>query len=56
MRALDHSIVIAAPPRRPEGGRQLLWNATGDSDRAKETLLNVDSLIGSTVGSGRTAG
>jgi subtilisin family serine protease len=33
----------------------LLWNATGDPDRAKETLLNVDSLIGSTVGSRRRA-
>jgi len=30
----------------------LLWNATGDPDRTKETLLNVDSLIGSTLGIG----
>jgi subtilisin family serine protease len=33
----------------------LLWNATGDPDRAKEALLNVDSLIGSTVGPRRKA-
>jgi subtilisin family serine protease len=30
----------------------LLWNATGDPDRTKETLLNVDSLIGTTIGIG----
>jgi len=28
----------------------LLWNALGDPDRSKETLLNVDSLIGTTIG------
>ena len=30
----------------------LLWNAAADPDRAKETLLNADSLIGTTRGSG----
>ena len=32
-----------------KAGGNLLWNATGDSDRAKETLLNVDSLVGTTL-------
>lgn len=31
----------------------LLWDAVGDRDRAKETLLNVDTLIGTTVGGTR---
>lgn len=32
----------------------LLWNAVGDPDRTKETLLNVNSLIGTTLsGPGR---
>ncbi len=30
----------------------LLWNAVGDQDRTKETLLNVDGLIGTTMGTG----
>ena len=29
-----------------------LWNAVGDQDQTKETLLNVDALIGSTIGAG----
>ncbi|HEV8627219.1 MAG TPA: S8 family serine peptidase [Acidimicrobiia bacterium] len=30
----------------------LLWNAVGDRDKTKETLLNVDTLIGTTLGAG----
>ena len=30
----------------------LLWNAAADPDRTKERLLNVDSLIGTTIGTG----
>jgi subtilisin family serine protease len=30
----------------------LLWNAVGDRDKAKETLLNVDLLTGTTLGAG----
>ena len=30
----------------------LLWNTAGDPDRTKETLLNVDALIGATPGAG----
>jgi len=30
----------------------MLWNAVGDRDRTKETLLNVDALIGTTFGGG----
>ncbi len=30
----------------------LLWNAAGDRDTTKETLLNVDALIGTTLGAG----
>jgi subtilisin len=30
----------------------LLWNAVGDRDKTKETLLNVDALIGTTLGGG----
>jgi len=30
----------------------LLWNAAGDGDRVKETLVNVDRLIGTTVSAG----
>ena len=38
------------------GAGNLLWNAAGDPDRSKETLVNVDSLIGTTLsGVGRRA-
>ena len=30
----------------------LVWNAVGDRDRTKEALLNVDALVGTTVGAG----
>ena len=30
----------------------LVWNAVGDKDRTKEALLNVDALIGTTLGAG----
>jgi subtilisin family serine protease len=30
----------------------LLWNTAGDRDGTKETLLNVDALIGTTLGAG----
>jgi subtilisin len=30
----------------------LLWDAVGDRDRTKETLLNVDALTGTTLGAG----
>ena len=30
----------------------LAWSAVGDRDRKKETLLNVDTLIGTTIGAG----
>jgi subtilisin len=30
----------------------LMWSTVGDKDRTKETLLNVDALIGTTIGTG----
>ena len=41
------------PPSRarPEDGREPLWNTAADQGQDKETLLNVDSLIGTTTGS-----
>jgi subtilisin len=34
----------------------LHWNSVGDPDRRKETLLNADSLLGTTVGAGSRRG
>ena len=45
-----------ASPAAVAGGLKaagnLLWNAVGDRDKTKETLLNVDALIGTTTGAG----